>query len=173
MIGRNVEIKARVNDFDRVQSLVAKIADSGPIDILQEDTFFNCRKGRLKIRKFSDSDGELIYYNREINFKPTECTYTIVKTSEPDAIGKVLGESLGIRGVIRKRRTIFITGQTRIHLDDVDGLGKFVELEVVLSPEQNVSDGMSITISLMEKLGISEADLIDSAYIDMIESGTV
>lgn len=169
MIGRNVEIKARVNDFDRVQSLVAKIADSGPIDILQEDTFFNCRKGRLKIRKFSDSDGELIYYDRENSSEPTECTYTIVKISEPDAVSKVLGESLGVRGVVQKRRTLFTTGQTRIHLDDVEGLGKFIELEVVLSPEQSMSEGRSITISLMEKLGISEADLIDCAYIDMID----
>ena len=169
MVGRNVEIKARVNDFDTVQSLVEKIADSGPIDILQEDTFFNCRKGRLKLRKFSDSDGELIYYDRENSSEPTECTYTIVKISEPDAVSKVLGESLGVRGVVQKRRTLFTTGQTRIHLDDVEGLGKFIELEVVLSPEQSMSEGRSITISLMEKLGISEADLIDCAYIDMID----
>ena len=149
MVGRNVEIKARVNDFDTVQSLVEKIADSGPIDILQEDTFFNCRKGRLKLRKFSDSDGELIYYDRENSSEPTECTYTIVKISEPDAVSKVLGESLGVRGVVQKRRTLFTTGQTRIHLDDVEGLGKFIELEVVLSPEQSMSEGRSITISLM------------------------
>ena len=170
MVGRNVEIKALVNDFDTVHALVANIADSGPIDTLQEDTFFNYRKGRLKLRKFSDSDGELIYYDRENNSEPTECNYTIVKTSEPDAIGKVLGESLGVRGVIRKRRTLYTTGQTRIHLDDVDGLGKFIELEVVLSPEQSVSDGRSVINSLMEKLGISKSDLIDCAYIDMIGS---
>ncbi len=170
MVGRNVEIKARVNDFDTVHALVEKIADSGPIDILQEDTFFNCRKGRLKLRKFSDSDGELIYYDRENSSEPTECTYTIVKTSEPDTVSKVLGESLGVRGVIRKRRTLYTTGQTRIHLDDVESLGKFIEIEVVLSPEQNVSDGRNVTVSLMEKLGISETDLIDCAYIDMIDS---
>jgi adenylate cyclase class IV len=59
-------------------------------------------------------------------------------------------------------------GQTRIHLDDVCGLGKFVEIEVVLSPGQTTSEGIDIAHSLMRRLGISESDLIDAAYIDML-----
>ena len=57
---RNIEIKARLRDFDSIIKRVEEIADNGPVIIEQEDTFFNCSRGRLKLRKFSDSKGELI-----------------------------------------------------------------------------------------------------------------
>jgi len=168
MTGRNVEIKARLSDPDHTASIVAQIADSGPVIIEQEDVFFNCSKGRLKLRTFSDKTGELIYYNRDSGSRPYECNYSIVKTSDPSLIHSILTEALGIRGVIRKSRTLFMYGQTRIHLDDVDGLGKFIEIEVVLAAGQTTSEGINIAHSLMQRLEISESDLIDAAYIDML-----
>lgn len=62
-----------------------------------------------------------------------------------------------------------MVGQTRIHLDDVVGLGKFMELEVVLKPGQTDAQGQAEAELLMAKLGIKETDLIDSAYMDMFE----
>jgi len=168
MMGRNVEIKARLSNPDHTASIAAQIADSGPVIIDQEDVFFNCSKGRLKLRKFSDKTGELIYYNRDSGNGPSECNYSILKISDPTLIHSILTEALGVRGVIRKSRTLYMYGQTRIHLDDVRGLGKFIEIEVVLSPGQTTSEGTDIAHSLMQRLGISENDLIDAAYIDML-----
>lgn len=168
MTGRNVEIKARVSNPDHTESIAAQMADSGPVNIEQEDIFFNCSKGRLKLRKFSDNKGELVYYNRDDGPEPTECNYSILKTSDPTLIGRILGKALGVRGIIRKSRTLYLFGQTRIHYDDVSGLGKFVEIEVVLSPGQAISEGTDIAESVMHRLGISEHELIDAAYIDML-----
>ncbi len=168
MTGRNVEIKARLSNPDHTASIAAQIADSGPVMIEQEDVFFNCSKGRLKLRTFSDKTGQLIYYNRDSGNGPSECNYSIVETSDPSPIHSILTEALGVRGIIRKSRTLYMVGQTRIHLDDVSGLGKFVEIEVVLSPGQTTSEGTDIALSLMQQLGISENDLIDEAYIDML-----
>lgn len=168
MTGCNVEIKARATNPDHVVSIAEKIADSGPMNIEQEDVYFNCSKGRLKLRKFSDKTGELIYYNRDSGPEPTECNYSILKTSDPTLIDRILTEALGVRGTIRKRRTLYLCGPTRIHFDDVDGLGKFIEIEVVLSPGQAASQGMDIARSLMQRLGIAENDLVDAAYIDML-----
>ena len=71
--------------------------------------------------------------------------------------------------MVRKERRLFLVGQTRIHLDRVDNLGDFVELEVVMEPTQTMEDGVDIAYRLMEALGISERDLIDCAYIDLLE----
>ena len=172
MTGCNVEIKARVRKPERMESIAAEIADSGPVNIEQEDIFFNCSRGRLKLRKFSDKEGELIYYDRDDKAQATECNYSIIRISEPSLIEEMLGKALGICGIVRKRRTLYLLGQTRIHFDDVSGLGKFVELEVVLSPGQTVSEGRDIAESVMQQLGISEDELIDTAYIDMVPKGT-
>lgn len=171
-MNRNIEIKARISDFEALMDRVVRIADSGPTIIDQEDTFFKSRKGRLKLRKFSEAEGELIYYDRPDAVTPTECNYILVPISTPDDIGRALSESLGIRGVVRKRRTLYLAGQTRIHVDDVEGLGRFVELEVVLREGQSPGDGERIAHDLMERLQIAEEKLVERAYIDLLEQET-
>jgi len=169
MNGHNVEIKARLTDPDRIRSVAEEIADSDPVLIDQVDTFFNCVQGRLKLRKLDESHGELIHYNRADTREPAGCEYAILKTAEPDRLGEMLGEALGVRGTVRKKRTLYMHGQTRIHLDDVEGLGEFLELEIVLSDTQSIEEGTTIAASLMETFGISDEDLLNTAYIDMIE----
>ena len=90
-------------------------------------------------------------------------------TADPEGLREVLSAALGIRGVVRKRRSVYLVGQTRVHLDQVEGLGDFVELEVVLQPQQNSSDGVTIARELMRKLGISTSQLVEKAYIDLLE----
>lgn len=75
-----------------------------------------------------------------------------------------------MRGVVRKVRRLYLAGQTRIHLDDVEGLGHFMELEVVLRPGQSEAEGQTIAKTLMEKLGVIESDLLECAYMDLLES---
>ena len=74
-----------------------------------------------------------------------------------------------MRGEVSKVRCVYMLGQTRIHLDDVSGLGNFIELEVVLQPGQTDADGQAIAMDLMNQLDIREADLIETAYMDMLE----
>jgi predicted adenylyl cyclase CyaB len=82
----------------------------------------------------------------------------------------VLSAGLGVRGVVRKRRLVYVVGNTRIHLDEVEGLGSFLELEVVLSPGESLEAGVATATELVRKLGIQESDLIQTAYIDLLES---
>ena len=77
--------------------------------------------------------------------------------------------ALGVRGVVRKTRHLYLVGQTRVHLDEVDGLGQFVELEVVMSEGQPEAEGRAIAAGLMQDLGIGPDDLLEVAYMDMIE----
>ena len=165
----NVEIKAVLRDREGVENLVRDRADHGPELIVQEDVFFPCEEGRLKLRTFSRDRGELIFYRRVDTEGPTESEFFKASTSDPEAMAVVLGAALGTAGVVRKRRTLYLVGQTRIHLDEVDGIGPYLELEVVLEPGQSTDDAAAIAHELMEALGIQSDDLVAEAYIDLVD----
>ena len=95
-------------------------------------------------------------------------TYEITPVADANSLGAVLSAALGVTQVVEKTRTLYLVGQTRVHLDSVDGLGEFLELEVVLRPGQTAADGEAIAAGLMERLGIREADLCSGAYADMV-----
>jgi predicted adenylyl cyclase CyaB len=165
----NIEIKARVRDFEIIKQAATNLSDTPCQVILQEDTFFNCPGGRLKLRALGAHLGQLIYYQRPDVTGPKHSDYSIYETNDPAQLKRILEEAYGVRGVVSKTRYLYLVGQTRIHLDDVQGLGKFLELEVVLQPGQMDAEGQAIAEKLINKLGIEATDLIDSAYIDLIE----
>ena len=169
----NVEIKARVRNPARLKSLAEALALTPSQIILQEDIFFEVPRGRLKLRIFAPNSAELIYYEREDGPGPKESRYSLSQTSEPEALKTVLQKSLGVRGIVRKQRTLYLVGQTRIHLDEVEGLGSFVELEVVLQAHQSHADGDQIARELMVKLEIQDSDLVEQAYIDLLLTNRV
>ena len=119
----------------------------------QEDTFFRVPAGRLKLRKLAPDRGELIFYRRPDQPGPKCSDYSISVTSEPDTLRDVLAAALGDAGVVIKERWLYLVDQTRIHLDRVERLGDFVELEVVLSPGQSAEEGQSIAADLMRAIG--------------------
>jgi predicted adenylyl cyclase CyaB len=167
-MARNVEIKARVESIEVLLPRVKAIADSGPTEIVQDDTFFSCPNGRLKLRAFSETSGELIFYQRPDVAGPKESFYVVSATVSPDTLREALSLAYGACGRVRKHRTLFLAGRTRIHLDRVDDLGHFLELEVVLSENQNSEDGIRIARELLAKLGISPQQLVEGAYVDLL-----
>ena len=167
---RNVEVKARARDLASVRARAEALAD-GPCAVLhQDDTFFNVPRGRLKLRVLGPNQGELIFYDRPDAAGPKECRYTVAKAEHPDAVLKLLSRALPVLGRVRKRRTLYLVGQTRVHLDEVQGLGDFVELEVVLRRGQHAEEGARIARRLMRRLGIRKADLLDGSYMDLLAS---
>jgi adenylate cyclase class IV len=169
-MGRNVEIKARAGDLPELLARAAAVAGTVPELILQEDTFFAVPRGRLKLRVFSETSGELILYERPDAPGPKTSAYRIVPTRSPAALLDLLAAALGVLGVVRKRRHLFLAGQTRIHVDEVEGLGTFLELEVVLRAGQGVSEGEAIARGLMAELGVAEEALVAGAYLDLLAS---
>ena len=166
---RNVEIKARIRDLPQLRARAQSVADGGPFEIQQDDTFFVCHNGRLKLRIFSESQGELIFYKRDDAPDPKESQYVITPTSTPYDLRETLTLALGKCGRVRKKRTLFLAGKTRIHLDEVEGLGHFMELEVVLSDGETVAQGIKTAHHIMQQLGVSDQDLVDRAYVDLLK----
>lgn len=167
-MARNIEIKARIGDPAAVRERVAAVANEGPTEIAQEDTFFNCSAGRLKLRAFSNTHGELIFYRRSDQHGPKESYYVRTATAEPEMLRQTLALAYGETGRVRKRRTLFLIGRTRIHLDEVENLGSFLELEVVLREGEPAEAGVREAEDLMSRLGIRASQLIDRAYIDLL-----
>lgn len=165
---RNVEIKARITSVDALVPLAAAIATEGPTLIAQDDTFFRCDTGRLKLRAFSAAKGELIYYRRANEHGPKESFYVLSPTDSPDTLRECLSLAHGQVGRVIKQRTLFLVGRTRVHLDRVQGLGDFLELEVVLADGEAVEAGIQEAHALMAQLGVAPEQLIDTAYVDLL-----
>ena len=165
---RNIEIKARIESVSALLPKAAALADKDPIEIDQDDTFFPCATGRLKLRAFSKDAGELIFYRRADRLGPKESFYIRSPTTAPDALRESLSLAYGTAGRVRKHRTLFLVGRTRVHLDKVDGLGDFLELEVLLEDEESSEAGVKVAQDLLKKLGIQKSQLIEAAYVDLL-----
>ena len=164
----NIEIKAILKNRATAEATAAQLSDTGPELIHQEDVFFRCDGARLKLRILGPERGELIRYERA-DVADTRCSrYVIARTSDPQILLDILTKTLGRIGVVKKARTLYLIGQTRVHLDRVEDLGDFLELEVVLQPEQGESEGKSIAEALLTSFGIEKQEFIAEAYVDLL-----
>jgi len=169
----NIEIKARVHDFDEIRQRAERLSDTPLQVISQEDVFFNTERGRLKLRVLAPDRAQLIYYMRSDQEGPKRSDYHIFETPDPENLKRVLELAYGIRGVVKKTRYLYMVGQTRVHLDDVEGLGRFMELEVVMQAGQSDADGQAIAKGLVSRLGVERVDLLEGAYMDLLETSTL
>jgi len=167
-VPRNIEIKARIASVEAMLPLAQALADGPPQPIAQDDTFFVCARGRLKLRDFGDGHGELIHYHRADSDGPKLSDYVRVATGEPAALREALARAHGVLGRVSKQRLLLLSGPTRIHLDRVEGLGDFVELEVVLNDGQTQAEGAAIAERLLQRLGVAAGQRLAGAYLDLL-----
>ena len=167
-MARNIEIKARVPSLDALLPRVRALADHGPELITQDDTFFACAHGRLKLRVFAPGQGELIAYARPDASGPKACDYLITPVADPKSLRASLSRALGVCGRVVKQRTLFLVGGTRVHLDRVDGLGEFLELEVVLTDDADETLGVAEAHALLRQLQVDASQLVAGAYVDLL-----
>jgi predicted adenylyl cyclase CyaB len=167
-MARNIEIKARVANIDAVMPRARALAQHDAERIEQDDIFFRVPHGRLKLRQFADGSAELIHYERADTADAKLSDYRRLPVADAAALREALERALGLLGRVRKQRWLLLAGQTRIHLDRVDGLGEFIELEVVLRDDQNEADGVRIADQLMHELGLAQAERIAGAYLDLL-----
>lgn len=165
---RNIEIKASIQHVEVLIHKAAALATEGPFEIDQDDTFFSCESGRLKLRASSKYLGELIFYRRANQLGPKESFYVVSPTSEPDSLRECLTLAYGVAGRVKKHRTVFLVGRTRVHVDRVENLGDFLELEVVLTDGETAEAGSLEATELMGMLGVQQKDLIEDAYVDLL-----
>lgn len=167
----NVEIKAKITNFEETFKKIENLCGKNCDILYQEDTYFNNPLGRMKLRQTEGKPSMLIFYNRPNSNEPKLSNYwkqTFDDKLEADGLKKVLTQALGVRGIVKKERILYIIDQTRIHLDKVEKLGHFLELEVVLAEGQTTEFGQNIAFSLMDKLAVKKDHLLPCSYIDLL-----
>jgi len=170
-VPRNVEIKARLRDLEATLWLVEAIADGPGERVEQSDTFFRVEGARLKLRERSGADAELIYYRRPDAHGPKTSEFETAPVRDAAALRDLLAAALGVAGRVVKRRLVYHVGRTRIHLDEVQDLGTFLELEVELADGEPADVGEREAKRLMGALQIEEDALIAEAYVDLLARG--
>ncbi|XP_033639558.1 uncharacterized protein LOC117300016 [Asterias rubens] len=168
----NIEIKAHLRSPEYVRKKALELSGSDKVEILHQcDTFFHCPNGRLKLREFKEDPtklSQLVFYDRPDTTGPKLSKFSKTESHHPDQLKITLTQALGVQGIVKKTRTLIMIGQTRVHIDEVDELGSFMELEVVMKQDQSIEEGTKIADNLMEELGIQPSDLISGAYMDLI-----
>jgi predicted adenylyl cyclase CyaB len=164
---RNIELKARVADLAVARATATRLATEHVGVQRQVDTYFVCVAGRLKLREIDDQVAQLVAYERARDANAKSSDYYLVSVAEPAALKQALTAALGLRGVVRKRREIFLVENVRIHLDEVEGLGTFLEFEAVLGPDIDDRRGQQQVAELRLAFGIQSEDLLAGSYSDM------
>jgi predicted adenylyl cyclase CyaB len=167
-VPRNIEIKARIDSVDAVLPRARALADGDAVVIEQDDAFYRVPHGRLKLRRFADGSAELIHYQRDDTALAKASDYVRVPVADAAALHEALRRGCGLLGRVRKQRQLLLAGRTRIHLDRVEQLGDFIELEVVLQDGQSDAEGTRMAESLMTALGLAAAPRIAGAYLDLL-----
>jgi predicted adenylyl cyclase CyaB len=134
----------------------------------QIDTYFRCNNGRLKLRQIGGQPAQLVWYARPSDPQPKASDYHLVPVPQAETLIAALRAALGVVNVIRKRREIYLWQNVRIHLDDVEGLGRFLEFEAVLSPEIDEAAGRAQLEKLIPQFNIQPKDLLAGSYADML-----
>lgn len=171
-MARNVELKAR--NPDPARSLRASL-DLGAEDrgwLQQLDTYFKIPSGRLKLRE-QEGDAQLIYYERPDEAIERVSSYRIVPVQDAEGLKDALGAALGILVAVEKSRHLLIWRNVRIHLDEVPGLGSFIELEAVAEPDSDLSGEYRNVTQLRQTLHITDELILAAGYSDeLLRVGT-
>ena len=171
---RNVELKAHDPDPARTleRALAAGAEDRGLLR--QRDTYFAVPHGRLKLREEEPGGATLIAYERPDAAAERVSDYRLVPVAEPELLRDALAAAGGISAVVVKRRHLLVWETVRIHLDEVRGLGSFLELEAVAEPGSDLSRERALVARLRELLEIGDGALREGSYADALTaSGAV
>jgi predicted adenylyl cyclase CyaB len=166
---RNIELKARRADLGRAERVCRRLGARRAWTRRQVDTYFDVPKGRLKLRVESPGGATLISYHRADTEQPRESVYSLTHIDAPEDALTSLTDRHGVRARVCKTRTLYLLGNVRIHLDDVDNLGTFIEFEAVLAPEDSDADVDRRLARLMSAFAIAKADLVGGSYADLRE----
>lgn len=169
---RNVELKARDPEPERTLRAALALGARDHGVLRQRDTYFAARDGRLKLREETAPDGtaraQLIAYDRADEAAARLSAYHLVDVGDPAALTAALHAAHGISVVVDKRRRLLLADAVRIHLDEVAGLGAFVELEAIAAADSDLAREHERLAGLREALGITDARVTPHGYAALL-----
>ena len=166
----NIEIKARCNEHEKIRNILkSKDADFKGTDH-QIDTYFKVSNGRLKLRE-GNIENCLIFYERENQEGPKQSKVTLFNNQPGSSLKEILTKSLGILAVVDKKREIYFKENVKFHIDTVENLGTFMEIEAIDKDGTLGKDKLQKQCEdYMKLFSIAKDDLLSTSYSDMILS---
>ena len=122
----------------------------------------------MKLREEAGSSPRLIAYRRPDRAEQRQSSFRIVEVEDAEGLKEALAEALGIEAVVVKERRLFIWEGVRIHLDEVEGLGGFIEFEAPVPAGADLRTGEGQVRGLRDAFEIADADLVGESYCDLI-----
>ena len=165
---KNVEIKAKISNSDKIRSVLKGLnADFKGLDH-QIDTYFRVPDGRLKLRE-GNIENNLIFYHRNNEKGPKESNYHLYKTEPDSPLKAILVSCLGIWKVVDKYREIYFIENVKFHIDRVEGLGDFFEIEAIDRTGSTSSESLEEQCRhYLELCGVGVDELMEGSYSDLI-----
>jgi predicted adenylyl cyclase CyaB len=167
---KNIEIKARCADLERARRIARGLGATRTSIAAQVDTYFTVPNGRLKLRTDHAEGDRLIFYRRSDQAGPKRSDFELVPITEAEQLRDLLADALGVRAEVHKRREVWQWKDVRIHLDEVDGLGTFIEFEIAVDEAHPEAACREHARNLLHAFGITESDLIAGSYADLLST---
>jgi adenylate cyclase, class 2 len=167
-IRQNLERKCRLANLASAAKAALRLGAHFHAAESQTDTYFHVAHGRLKLREIDGQSAVLISYDRPDEVAARLSRYYLVPVPDPAGLKAALTAALGVRGVVCKRRAIYLWHNVRIHLDEVDELGTFVEFEAVLSPDDDQATADRRLEELRRELALQPDDYLAPSYADLL-----
>ncbi|MBI4547902.1 MAG: class IV adenylate cyclase [Ignavibacteriae bacterium] len=163
---KNLEVKVTISSFNKALDIARSLGASYVGEIHQVDTYFGVQQGRLKLREANDKNAELIFYDRDEHSTQRVSYFQIYPINSPQQLKQILAEALGNLAIVEKKRKVFLYDSTRIHIDDVKGLGGFLEFEVPI--HTTLESATKVMNYLIDQFRIDESDFISVSYLDLM-----
>jgi len=165
---KNIELKARYPQLTKAENIARSLGAEFQWRQRQIDTYFNVNNGRFKLRECEGRDAELIAYERSNRPEARDSEYFIFRTENGSLLKQMLSSALGIKVVVAKDRTLYLLENIRIHLDEVDQLGTFIEFEAVISENSQIESSQKLLDQLYLDFELKDNLLVPLSYSDLL-----
>lgn len=166
----NIELKASCPDLDRARQIAQELNAKPLWKDEQTDTYFETKTGKLKLRESKLNGSELLPYLKTDQAGLKRSDYARLPVQDPALTKTLLTDLLGKKFEIKKTREVYLIDNVRVHLDQVVGLGDFLEFEAVFESDTQavVEEEQKKVAELMKRFGIDEAQLVQGSYPDLL-----
>jgi predicted adenylyl cyclase CyaB len=164
---QNLELKSKYTNMAKLRRLALELGAKYKQTRRQIDTYFNVPKGRLKLREIDSEAAQLVYYERADERTSRYSDYSIVEIADAPGFKRMMLAALGVKAIVDKVRELWLYGNTRIHIDEVNGLGHFVEVETVIT-NQTDTEAQAEHNWVKDALAIDDAQIVPVSYSDLI-----
>ena len=163
---QNLELKARISSVSEAVHSAHHLKAQAKGVLRQRDVYYKVSRGRLKLRIINDHSAELIFYNRPNKKGSRYSNYFVLPISNARMANELCTAAFGQRVVVEKNRRLFIYKNSRIHIDEVRGLGKFIEFEVLV--RYGIRQAQKLLEALITEFGIKQTATLAFSYSDML-----